>query len=92
MYACIDDISPFSCSLQKPSPPYTILMKYLELVLYDSRYNDQSLSQAKAADTVLQLYADFSFLLLPQVMLNSWLDHSFTPGGLDMSPSPSPSR
>lgn len=65
---------------QKPSPPYTILMKFLELVLYDKKFCDSSLENAEAADTVLQLYADLSPLSLPRLLLNSWLDKSFTPG------------
>lgn len=69
-----------SSLFQKPSSPYSILLKYLELVLYDEQCWDQSLKSAEAADSVLQLYAEFSPHLLPHVLLDSWLQHCFSPG------------
>lgn len=68
------------CLLQKPSSAYTILIKFLELVLYDQQFCDGSMAGREAADIVLQLYADFHPQLLPHVLLNSWLERHFTPG------------
>lgn len=54
-------------------------MKFLELVLFDEKYSDPSMECSEAADFVLQLYVDFSPQQLPHVLLDSWLDHAFTP-------------
>ena len=68
------------CVAQKPSPPYSILIKFLDSVLFDSTFSNTAIDDADTADSILQLYADFQPLTLPQVLLNSWLDRHFTPG------------
>lgn len=65
---------------QPPSPAYSILLKFLETVLFDQKCADDSVEESKVADSILQLYAEFRPLALPEVLLNSWLDKHFTPG------------
>lgn len=86
MYTVI--LSSVSVSCQSASPPYTILLKYLELVLFAEELHETGMMEAQPADTVLQLYADFRPQQLPRLLLNSWLHQAFTPSEpLPLSPS-----
>lgn len=62
--------------LQGASSPYMILMKYLSLVLADSKSHEQL---ELMADTILDLYAEFKPKQLGQLLLNSSL-RELSPG------------
>ena len=64
---------------QKLSLPYSILIKFLDLVVFDRKYRDESLSEGKA-DTILELYAEFQPKSLPPLLLESWLKEYLSPG------------
>ena len=66
-------------SCQSASPPYSILLKYLDLVLFSEEAHESAMMDPQLADTVLKLYADFRPQQLPQLLLNSWLHSAFTP-------------
>lgn len=80
-FLSLPPLLPFSLSLpfsQKPSPPYTILLKFLELVMFNTKLADHSLEEAAKADTVLDLYAEFSPHSLSRLLLQSWLREHFS--------------
>lgn len=75
-----------SCPMQNPSSlaPYNILMKYLDLVLFDKKFSSiYGEGGQEAADTILQLYADLRPQQLPKVFLKSWIDQHYSLGMQD---------